>query len=152
MTNEAIEHAVACMRGDPKALAEHARREADIGWYYLHENGELIYRRTYPEIEVGGFVKHVWPIDRTDRKHAWTLLLEAAHYDARTDRIIELAEKWGCDLADLGEYLTRETSPTPKLMDGLRKFATAVLGLDIDKVFDFAESNNRWPTHEDLKP
>jgi len=36
----------------------------NVGWYYLHTNGDLIFKRTEPESD-SPFVRKVWPIDTT---------------------------------------------------------------------------------------
>jgi hypothetical protein len=66
-----------------------------IGWYYLHENGDLIFKYEKPEVEAGGFVKHVWDVDPEDRGGAYTILLEAIALGAKLERVEELAKKWG---------------------------------------------------------
>lgn len=77
------------------------------GWYYLHTNGELIFKRTEPEVEDGGFVQHVWPIDTTDRFTAWKLVTEALAYGAKRDRVMTLRKKWGLTDGDGMEYANR---------------------------------------------
>ena len=148
MNQEAIEHAVACMRGDPKAIAEHYAREAECGWYYLHTNGALIYKRFEPEVEQGGFVRKVWQIDTRDRLTAWRLLSEATDMGADMSRIRELCEKWGCTFNDMGEYIVREKNPSPARMKGLRKLTKEIFDIDIDRAFDLASEQNKWPTVE----
>lgn len=101
---------------------------SSFGWYYLHENGDLIYKRDQPEIESGGFVKMVWSFDTTKRAHAWMICIEALALGARRDRIIELAEKWGLTDCDAEKFVDRaecDGHPTFKLFrDGVRWCAT----------------------------
>lgn len=70
------------------------------GWYYLHENGELIYKRelggTAADIRESDFARGMWPIDPTDREGAWTILVEGLAAGAKAERIKELANKWKC--------------------------------------------------------
>lgn len=66
-------------------------------WYYLHTNGDLIHKRTRPEIEPGGFVYKVWRLDPEARDTAYILLVESAVLGAHMSRVLELAAKWGAD-------------------------------------------------------
>jgi hypothetical protein len=74
------------------------------GWYYLHINGELIYKRdfdgTAADIRESDFARALWPMDPTDRAGAWRTLVEAKAAGAKPERISELATKWGCDNND----------------------------------------------------
>jgi len=76
-------------------------------WYYLHENGSLIVKRTPVEVEPGGFVKKVWEIDTEDRLDAWRLCIEAPIAGADPTRVKELASKWGLTDADAQEFAKR---------------------------------------------
>ena len=64
------------------------------GWYYLHTNGELIYKRdldgTAADIRESDFARALWPMDPTDRESAWTILVEALALGANEERIAEL--------------------------------------------------------------
>lgn len=76
------------------------------GYYYLHTNGDLIYK---PHGEVcdlrdSDFVRAFWPIDTGNRASGWTLLVEALSLGANKDRINELADKWGCSDKDAEHY------------------------------------------------
>jgi len=64
------------------------------GFYYLHENGSVIYKKFKPEMEPGGFVKRVWKIDTTSRFDAWIICIEALAMGADKKRIEELATLW----------------------------------------------------------
>jgi hypothetical protein len=70
------------------------------GWYYLHTNGSLIYKRdlddTVADIRESDFAVALWPVDPSDRECAWTLLIEAWAANAEKSKVTELAEKWGC--------------------------------------------------------
>lgn len=78
------------------------------GWYYLHTNGDLIYKRdldgTVADIRDSDFAKDLWPCDPTDRKCAWNVCVEALAAGARPERIKVLAEKWGLDDEDAQTY------------------------------------------------
>lgn len=82
-----------------------------VGWYYLHEGGDLIYKRelggTAADIREGGFARAMWPCDPNDRESAWNILVEALALGARHDRVLELAEKWRCTDADAAVYADR---------------------------------------------
>jgi len=78
------------------------------GWYYLHENGNLIYKRelgdTVAELRESTFVKGIWAFDHADRAQAWTILVEALAAGADIHRIKNLAQKWFCDDDDAKNY------------------------------------------------
>jgi hypothetical protein len=78
------------------------------GYYYLHTNGDLIYKRelggTAADIRESPFAKAMWPIDPTDRKNAWDILVEAWAAGGRQSRIQELADKWDCNNLDAEHY------------------------------------------------
>ncbi len=81
---------------------------AITGWYYLHENGDLIYKHDLPgtaaDIRESDFAKALWPLDQEDRASAWRILVEALALGANKDRVLELAEKWGCDDEDAQHF------------------------------------------------
>ena len=82
------------------------------GWYYLHTNGDLIYKPSAvgrPEVEPGGFVRKVWPIDTERRETAWLLCIEAWALGARRDRVDELAAKWGLTDEDAQAFVAHAT-------------------------------------------
>lgn len=74
------------------------------GWYYLHTNNELIYKRDLDgaaaDIRESTFAVALWPMDPSDRAGAWRICIEALAAGAREARVKELAAKWGCDDAD----------------------------------------------------
>lgn len=78
------------------------------GYYYLHTDGNLIYKRDMPGItedfEESDFVKAYWPIDPTNRLFAWNLLVGALAKGADKYKIRELATKWRCDNVDAKIY------------------------------------------------
>ena len=82
------------------------------GWYYLHTNGELIYKRdldgTVADLRESDFVRGIWPCDPTNRAHAWRTCVEGLAAGARPERVLELAEKWGCDDVDAAHYARLE--------------------------------------------
>ena len=79
---------------------------SENGWYYLHQNGDLIYKPSpdaIVDIRDSDFAVCSWPIDISSRKSAWELLVEASALGAKESRISELADKWSCtnDDADM---------------------------------------------------
>jgi hypothetical protein len=82
-----------------------------IGWYYLHTNGDLIYKRdldgTAADIRESNFARAMWPFDPDDRECAWDIVVEAEALGARSERIAELALKWQCDDQDADIYAER---------------------------------------------
>lgn len=81
------------------------------GWYYLHTNGDLIFKKDYPgvaaDIRESDFARMLWPMDPTDRFGAWRILIEASALDANKERIADLVTKWGCNDADADELAKR---------------------------------------------
>ncbi|WDS36201.1 hypothetical protein [Pseudoxanthomonas sp.] len=80
------------------------------GWYYLHENGDLIYKPNPDsacDIRDSDFARCMWPMDPGNREGAWNILVEALALGAHRDRVEALANKWGCDDADAERYADR---------------------------------------------
>lgn len=78
------------------------------GWYYLHTNGDLIFKRDYEgvaaDIRESDFARAMWPMDASNRANAWQILVEAKAAGANPDRVAELAAKWRCDDEDAAIY------------------------------------------------
>ena len=74
------------------------------GWYYLHTNGTLIYKRdldgTAADIRESPFARALWPMEPSDREGAWRILIEGLAAGANPEQIKELAKKWNCDDKD----------------------------------------------------
>lgn len=73
------------------------------GYYYLHKNGELIYKvgtDCVADIRESDLARGLWPVDPTNREDAWSVLVEGLASGANKDRVKELAEKWHCDDKD----------------------------------------------------
>lgn len=78
-----------------------------VGWYYLHENNELIYKASPDaiiDIRDSDFSRCAWPIDPSDRKGAWELLVESLALGAKPDRVAQLAATWHCTDEDADKY------------------------------------------------
>lgn len=90
------------------------------GYYYLHTNGDLIYKRmfddTYEDLMDSDFVVSFWPIDPSYRGDAWNLLIEALASGANKGRVMELANKWHCTNGDAERY--SKAYEVNLLMDG----------------------------------
>ena len=77
------------------------------GWYYLHENGSLIYKSgddACADIRDSDFARGLWPVDPEDRASAWRIVIEAGAAGAKPERVADLAQQWGCDDRDAGHY------------------------------------------------
>lgn len=96
------------------------------GFYYLHENNSLIYKRnlgdTISDLRESSFVKGIWSIDTKNRENAWTICVEALAAGVNKNRILELAEKWGCNDKDAKIYAERINCILG--IDGTQKTAT----------------------------
>jgi plasmid maintenance system killer protein len=93
----------------------------DVGYYYLHTNGDLIFRRTYPDLG-SDFVRRIWPLYPDNRGSAWGICVEALALGAREGRIKELQDKWQLfneDAVDFADYCGLKIS-----MDGDQWCAT----------------------------
>lgn len=82
------------------------------GYYYLHDNGSLIYKRYLDDGQVADFresdlVRAFWPCDPSDRAGAWRILVEASAAGADPARIAELARTWECGDEDAKVYAQR---------------------------------------------
>lgn len=78
------------------------------GWYYLHTNGDLIYKPdsdgVVGDFRDSDFVRGFWSLDPTDRAGAWRICVEAMAAGAKPERVKELAAKWQCDDEDAQTY------------------------------------------------
>lgn len=77
------------------------------GWYYLHENGELIYKpdpAACADIRDSDLARGLWPLDPQNRPGAWTIVVEGLAAGARPERIADLARQWACDDTDAAHY------------------------------------------------
>lgn len=71
------------------------------GFYYLHENGCLIYKKyldsgQQADFRESKFVKMFWPLDTNSRYDAWRICVEALALGADPARVKELADLWRC--------------------------------------------------------
>ena len=78
------------------------------GYYYLHTNGDLIYKRetggTAADIRESDFAVAMWPFDPKDREMAWNIVVEGLAAGASKERVKELAVKWNCSNEDAVNY------------------------------------------------
>lgn len=81
------------------------------GWYYLHVNGDLIYKRefgsTAADIRESDLAVGMWPFDPEDREGCWNILVESLAAGAARTRVLTLAERWGCNDSDAAVYADR---------------------------------------------
>lgn len=103
------------------------------GYYYLHTNGDLIYKpASYTAEDFNSdFVTKYWPMDKTDRVSAWVIILEALALGARIERVRELANKWELTYEDSIEMLKRVT-PTKLMKKGMDIFIHNIFGMTIE--------------------
>lgn len=81
-----------------------------VGYYYLHTNGQLIYKpgtECVADIRESDFARMLWPCDPSDRFGAWRILIESLALGALASRVNELASKWLCDDTDADEFANR---------------------------------------------
>jgi len=73
------------------------------GYFYLHANGDLIWKRFRPE--PSPFVRRIWAVSSGDpRTNAWLIAVEALALGAPKERIFELKEKWGLSDDEAQEF------------------------------------------------
>lgn len=82
------------------------------GYYYLHTNGDLIYKpaivvESDPGYFDSPFVKETWGFLKERRECAWTILIEALALGARPSRVKELQQHWKCSNDDASIYAER---------------------------------------------
>jgi hypothetical protein len=82
------------------------------GWYYLHVNGDLIFKRETDgsvgaDIRESDLARGLWPVYCKDRENAWSILVESLASGASKQRVSDLAEKWKCDDNDAATYADR---------------------------------------------
>lgn len=95
------------------------------GWYYLHENKQLIYKNdefAISDIRESDLCLSAWPWTN-QRPQAWGILVEGLALGANVDRITELLLLWKCDDADAVNYA---------------EYVGCVLGQDGDKKTAYA--------------
>jgi hypothetical protein len=110
------------------------------GYYYLHTNGELIYKKFLPEPD-SPFVKAVWSIDTNDRTDAWRIVLEALALNANIKSVKQLAIRWDLDFDDSIEMQKRIYYPSDLMMKGFPIFVGTILGMT---EYDYWENANRY--------
>jgi hypothetical protein len=93
-----------------------------IGFYYLHQNGSLIFKPNMPGIEAdfreSDLVRKWWPVRKEDRASAWILCTEALALGARKERVAELAKKWGLDDDDASYFFVHMQGEIGAFRDG----------------------------------
>ena len=119
-----------------------------MSFYYLHTNGDLIWKKFEPEYD-SPFVKKIWPCDVTDRMNAWKIVLEALALKAQHERIRQLCIKWKMGWNDLKEMLFRVKKPSQLMKDGLTVYIRDIQGYDLDKFWDNFSQGIIPELHED---
>ncbi len=108
---------------------------SELGWYYLHTNGDVIHKRGLPgtaaDIRESDLAVALWPIDTADRSSAWRILVEAMAAGALRTRVLELAELWACDDEDAHNYA--ENLGIRLYMDGSQWCATRADFVDLQE-------------------
>ena len=77
------------------------------GYYYLHTNGDLVFKKVYPDVFDSNVVLRVWPFIADNRTCAWAICIEALALGVQESRIKELQEKWHLTNEDAVEFATR---------------------------------------------
>lgn len=118
------------------------------GYYYLHTNGNLIYKNAYvvdsdPDYFDSPFVKKWWRFDSTERQNAWAIMLESLASGLNISRAKELSTKWGLTITDFYEFMMRNTEPPKLQKDGIVLFAEKVMGMPEDEFFDKVREVNQ---------
>ncbi len=117
----------------------------ETGFYYLHSEGDLIWKRFEPESD-SPFVLKIWSCDPKDRKDAWTICIEAlalAHplkLEKTKERVRVLSEKWKLTFSDCLEML-RRINPSELMQLGIVIFAREIFGMNEGEFWDKVKSN-----------
>lgn len=81
------------------------------GYYYLHTNGDLIFKRdndgVLGDFRESDFVRAFWPVIIESRESAWDFLVEAASMGANKDRVNDLIKNWKFTDDDAKVYCSR---------------------------------------------
>lgn len=104
------------------------------GWYYLHTNGQLIWKKFEPESD-SPFVTKVWEAPDLYRETIWTIVLEATALGMSESEVRRIADKQRMTMEDCAEMLARIIHPTPLMTVGLKRFARLVYDVDKAKLF-----------------
>ena len=93
------------------------------GFYYLHTNGDLIYKMDLDGGQVAdfresSFVVMFWPFNLDNRASAWRVLIEGLASGAKLERVKELSEKWKCDDEDAKMYINSFDDLVKLFLDG----------------------------------
>ena len=121
------------------------------GYYYLHQNGQLIFKNYLfdPADFDSPFVKKWWRINTENRKDAWNVLLEGLACGADLENVKRLANKWGCNRKDLVEYLA-QAKPDDLKKRGVQLFLEKVEGVKPDEWFDWLARQKEEPNWETM--
>lgn len=119
--------------------------EPDKGYYYLHENGSLIFKSgiAYDESDLNGNpnVKRYWKVNiPVSRPVLWTVYLESLKYGMDLKQAHKFAETHGLDVLDFYTYTGYE-SPTNDTLDGCVIFMELIADIGIDKFSEWLEEN-----------
>ena len=95
---------------------------AATGYYYLHQNGDMIWKPDMPglraDLEESDLVKKFWHLDSSKRGDAWIVCIEALALGARRERVMELAAKWGLTDDDAENFFTAMSGKVGAFRDG----------------------------------
>lgn len=110
------------------------------GFYYLHANGNLIFKPASvvnydSDYFSSPFVRKVWRVNVKDRLCAWRIVLEALSMGCSIPRAKELSEKWGLTLDDSIEMLKRtpRNEVTAAMTEGMKIFIPEILGMEVER-------------------
>jgi len=116
------------------------------GYYYLHTEGNLIFKPAIiaddPHYFDSPFVKKVWCLDKTDRLCAWKIVLEALSMGCSISRARELAGKWKLTFDDSIELLKRtpRNEITEAMTKGMDIFIKEILGMEIERFWAISKA------------
>jgi len=95
------------MNNEGRNMNNEGRNMNNEGWYYLHQNGSLIYKNdpdACADIRESDFALALWPLNTAERACCWRILVEALAAGAEPVHVKQLAEHWNCDDEDAGRY------------------------------------------------
>lgn len=108
--------------------------------YYLHTNGDLIYKPYRPD--PSDFTKKIWSFDPAQRAHAWQIILEALALGADIVRVRMLCNKWNLTYND-SLMMLANTKPTDLMKEGMTRLITEVLRMDVDVYWERVKAQDQ---------
>jgi len=125
----------------------------ESGYYYLHSNGDLIYKNPVvvesdPLYFESDFIIRHWKMDFSNRQDAWIMILESLALGADLRRVKDLAGKWEMTFEDSLEMLRRANPKDVNnlMRRGMSSFVEKVIEMDLEEYWEKVKDQweRRW--------